>query len=325
MLYYILYLITPGGRESLLGFTAEPQKESVLAHRESKLGWSSLATRIWGTIRIPMLTPSQLTSSYNNNYLNYQISVFTQHHFLQLLTPLNSIHQQSLSLKGKPTTFSLPIMSFHLQFGLGHLIDRLGEPSKTLDGLDPFDVLGWDMPGFELQRRYPLVNLSTSLLAAQYRKIKAVIDQAQSQDFRIPYTIDHFLQTKALFEVPNGYRNVLADMADESRFHRYTRTWNLWWLRFTLSARIVERLDQAKDLYGDGCKLIPKTNNAKYIWIAGPCPSNCDSGYGKSKAPGHKGPIRLRLLLKLQECFECCDDRLSGEATALGLIEQRGV
>ena len=92
-----------------------------------------------------------------------------------------------------------------------------------------------------------------------------------------------------------------------------------------LSARIGERLDQAKDLYGDGCKLVPKTNDAKSIFISGPCPFNCGSVYGNAKAPGHNRRIRFCFLLKIQECFECCDDRLSGEATALGLIEQKGV
>ena len=90
-----------------------------------------------------------------------------------------------------------------------------------------------------------------------------------------------------------------------------------------LSVRIAQKLDEARDLYGDGCRILPKSTGRE-MSIQGPCPSQCDSKQ-TGGARGHSGRIRFGLLLKIQQSFELYDDRSDGEACALRLIRQRGI
>ena len=100
------------------------------------------------------------------------------------------------------------------------------ESERTPDGLDSLDTLSWDMPSASLQRRFPISELPPCLLTTRLNQIATIINVAETQGYRIPYNMKHLQQAKALLEAPNGYGNVLADLADPERFHFHGRTWN---------------------------------------------------------------------------------------------------
>ena len=100
------------------------------------------------------------------------------------------------------------------------------QSEETPDGLDPLDALGWDMPSTSLQHRFPISDLPPSLLETRFNEVARFVEIAEDRKYTIPYNMKHLQQAKMLLGAPNGYANVLEDLARPGRFHVHGRTWN---------------------------------------------------------------------------------------------------
>ena len=94
-------------------------------------------------------------------------------------------------------------------------------------GLDPYGVMGWDMPTVAMGnprdsgKTWP----SKTDLDRRYRKIAGVIRDAESEEIPIPYSILDLNESRDLLRAKRGFNNVRSDMEDGRR-EIHERKWN---------------------------------------------------------------------------------------------------